>query len=95
MPYKWVDPDVFFEYKGIEIYHSYKDGWYIDVFNFRYSTDILENTGDTVDYEFDVRDLPNPDNLDLNHGIDNHETIIKGAIDKKLLLLPEGVKYEF
>jgi hypothetical protein len=73
MPYKqvWVKPKVFMRYKGVTIYHTYKD----DESNngpsmYYYSTS--EQCSDEGMMSFDVRELPNwlecpqPAFIDLN-----------------------------
>jgi len=92
MPYRWVNPTVFYRYKGIKIYYAYNDGWENDPYQNIYTTDVLENTGDDGDYEFDVRELKSPIIISDNRA--SHKEAIRWAIKNKKLELPEGVSYE-
>lgn len=64
MPTKWVPPKVFLKYKGVTVYHTYRnddiemphrDYWY------GWREDCCEERD-----SFDVRDLPNPHRYDLD-----------------------------
>src|SRR5687767_11600243 len=98
----FVDPELFLEHKGVEVYHIYKND---DVAQgrreFWYTLSPLcgedncsdERCGDTCVMQFDVRDLPN-----YEHGKDNpggfgadreyHAGVISEAIDRGDLVEP-------
>lgn len=75
MPEKWVEPEVFLQYRGVKIYHVYRNDNYNDVRSFIYgnSIDCTDDGEDT----FDVRDLPVPEGVSKK----DHAAIIKAAID--------------
>lgn len=74
MPMTWIEPEVAFSHRGIDIYHCYKDS---DALTCWYNADISEDE----DYAFDVRDLPVPAGVDP----DDHALIVAHAIDKGLV----------
>jgi len=90
MPYGWVNPDIFLEFNGVNVYHTYKSDEYTNQCENWYTTDknTTENNDECI---FDVRDLPRPDK---DNKCESHFHIIRNAIDKKILKLPEGVEYE-
>lgn len=64
MPYEsnFIEPDVFHEYKGVKIYHTYNDGEYDDPSHNYFTTN--EEWADSEDehgQHFDVRKLPDFD----------------------------------
>lgn len=80
MPYRWVDPAIFLEWKGITIYHDYRDdmeeypliSWY---------TASLEKGS-----EFDIRDLAIKLGMPIPHDDrDYHKEILKRAIEENLI----------
>lgn len=88
MPRIYIEPAQFIHYRGVTIYHTYRneDGNY--PMSFHYRTDEEEDNK----FVFDVRDLPNKNGFDVSKEEDQ-KLIIKNAIDEHLLLLPEGVLY--
>jgi len=94
MPQGWVDPERITSYKGVCVYHTYKDDEIDNRTTFGYTTDInyVEGFEDSDKYFFDVRDLPRDEEINVNDP-ETHLKIIMDAIDKKLLVLPKGMKY--
>lgn len=91
MPYSWITPNIFMEYKGMVVYHTYKSDMIDNVRQYWFTLNIL-STDDKNEYDFDVRDL---DQIML-HGKNwrDYERIIANAIDHHKLELPSGVKYK-
>lgn len=75
MPMVWVEPETFFEYNGICIYHVYKNDNINEPRVYWYTVDISENSA------FDIRDLPEYD------GSLTHEEVFRHAIDSKSPIL--------
>jgi len=92
MPQKWIDPELFFRYKGVSIFHTYKNDNANGVKFYWYTTDPIEPE-DSNGYSFDVRELPLPAGCLASDAI-YHQAIIKNAIDNGLLTLPEYVEYK-
>ena len=93
MPYKRINPDEFFNHNDIVVYHTYIDDEYDTPSEYLYTTDIEYSWGDDNECAFDVRDLPrHKDILKLDGGF--KRGIIRNAIEKEMLTLPKGVKYE-
>lgn len=82
MPYDWVEPEIFMIYKGITIYHVYKNDFIQEGRRqYWYTTDLSGSEDD--DYAFDVRFLSTySDHL-------SHREIIMRAIDLGELEIPE------
>jgi hypothetical protein len=61
MPYIYQEPEVFFQYRGVKVYHTYKDSGtqYVKTYGYWYSLD--EEEGER--YQFDIRDVANNANL--------------------------------
>ncbi|HXJ94531.1 MAG TPA: hypothetical protein VMT20_16920 [Terriglobia bacterium] len=90
MPFQWIDPEILTEYRGIRIYHTYKDDDFEQPSEFWYKAENGE------DSEFDVRDLPAADGVTawswssgdvkvlVSTGRDTHLRIIKAAIDREI-----------
>ena len=63
MPYthEWVEPELFLEYKGVEVYHSYRDDDYGNgPWEYWFQVQLTDDTEGTTEddmHEFDVRDL--------------------------------------
>lgn len=55
MPFKWVKPKVFMQYRGIKIYHTYRHDTITDPNQYCFTFD--ENEPDFDQYIFDVREL--------------------------------------
>lgn len=79
MPWQtvWRDPDLFIEYKGVKVYHAYKDGDYDQELEYWYAIYPEDNFIFYCPYEFDVRDLPK--SFGMKEA--SHEEIIRYAID--------------
>lgn len=87
MPYRmeWFDPEVFLEYKGVTIYHCYKDDDYNSILTYWYTTDggfDKEEPEHTKD--FDVRTLPTWVE-DIRNPIEAAIKAISAAIDMGLI----------
>ena len=85
MPLRWVEPELFIEYAGISIYHTYKSGDFNDRSEHWYTTSLIEEEG----FEFDIRDIKEK----LKVEEDDHTIILINAIDKKELKLPSRISY--
>ena len=60
MPFKYVKPAVFLEYKGVTLYHVYKNGEFSNCRIYWYTTDIEaadEAEGSTCKFDYDVREI--------------------------------------
>jgi len=75
MPVKWVEPEVFLRYRGVNIYHVYRNDVFGDRRTYWYGNSIYCSDGG--DDAFDVRHLPVPDGVNP----DDHAAIIRAAID--------------
>ena len=84
MPYKWIEPELFLEFAGVAVYHTYDDndaGSY-----YWYTTDPSDDNRDWAGpdkAQFDVRELPTL-GLDVND-FEKHAAIIQNAIRKGLI----------
>jgi len=96
MPYGWVEPEKFMEYKGVEVYHCYKDDDIEWPLQYWYTTD---NCGVEVDdnFRFDVREIESelekkgflPDEIVVEEDDENeHAPIIRCAIDHGMIKVP-------
>lgn len=74
MPMQYVEPELFTEYRGINIYHTYKNQCFNSILQYHYSTSQDDSEECLI---FDVRDLPIPDGIKQ----DNHLFIIQAALD--------------
>lgn len=74
MPIAYVEPETFFEYRGVSVYRVYKNDDINNPLTYFYTTSYEEDEA----FEFDVRDLPRPDRI----AGDSHALIIQAAIDK-------------
>jgi len=89
MPWQtsWVDPELFLEYKGVKVYHTYKDDDFEERLMYWYA---IYPTGCFHDdyIEFDVRNLPAPAGINLStmeklsNYAELHRKIIEHAIDQ-------------
>ena len=92
MPMDWVEPELFLEHRGIKIWHVYSMGdpqrRLSDFYTIAEWCDDPENDGEEACI-FDVNNLP-----DIP-GVVDHDVIIRRAIDRKEIKLPEneGVAY--
>ena len=75
--------ELFFEHRGVKIFHAYKDEFSDIPLDFWYCTSASAPADST--YEFDVRDLPHYAGDPLRASPDEHATAIKAAIDAGLL----------
>lgn len=82
MPYDWVEPEVFVTYKGVTVYHVYKNDYVQEGRRAHWFTTDIGGSEDG-DYCFDVRALDT-----YRPGI-SYKTIIRDAIDNGLLDVPE------
>lgn len=62
MPYKivWVEPEVFLEYKGVAVFHSYKNDSFEDRFFYWFTTNPSGVNEISDEYQFDVRRIVVP-----------------------------------
>ncbi|WP_422661606.1 hypothetical protein ACK8P5_26145 (plasmid) [Paenibacillus sp. EC2-1] len=72
MPFTWLDPEILLTYRGINVYHTYKNDNINDRSYLWYS---LNDDGSEA---FDVRDLTTPSNI----ATERHDFIIMRAIDE-------------
>lgn len=99
---KWVVPEVFLEYKGVTIYHVYRDNEMGHPLTLSYTTDpnYFETFSDEGDrYRFDVRDLEFPEPTEAQKVVHSltptteREQIadtIRQAIDAGILRAPQA-----
>jgi hypothetical protein len=90
MPYAWMKPEVALEYKGVMIYHIYKNDNYDEgrrTFLFGYSEDCDDNGTDS----FDVRDLAKMIGMPSPESWEEIKAVLIAAIDKGVLT-QEGIK---
>jgi hypothetical protein len=83
MPYVWKAPEKFLTYRGVNIYHAYKDELSDMPIEFWYSTCREESPGSP--YEFDVRDLPGYRGGCSTADREEDKRVIKAAIAAGLL----------
>jgi len=88
MPRKWVYPEVAFTYKGVTIFHAYKDGDYENVSADWYGLD----QGEDELAEFDVRELKAQLKGTL-HTNCSRDDVFRAAIDAGLLKNPENIDH--
>lgn len=87
MPYDWVNNEMFMEYRGVTVYHLYKDDFmYNGPYEFHYTT---EEDGDgSVAAAFDVRELPEAKDVDKAEA-NWIRGVIRRAIDNGTLPLSQ------
>ena len=83
MPWQWIEPKEFLTYRGVRIFHAYKDELSDVPLEFWYSTSSTAEPGSP--YEFNVRDLADYRSLCRAGEVSEHECAIKAAIDAGLL----------
>jgi hypothetical protein len=83
MPWEWIEPQEFLMYRGVRIFHAYKDELSEIPLTFWYSTS--STAGPDSPYEFDVRDLPGYIERNGKDEIAEHKRVIMAAIDAGLL----------
>jgi hypothetical protein len=76
---EWVEPELFMEHDGKEVYHAYKDQDSGHRLEFWFNTSLAEDD----EYEFDVRNLPG-----YEPGCDIKQ-VIRDAIDKGVIKFEE------
>jgi hypothetical protein len=79
MPMKWVKPQLFLEYNGVKVYHTYKDNDFENRLDYWYTPDVDEDE----QYTFDVRTLP-----EYKEDNSNHKYVIRRAIFKGIVTVP-------
>jgi hypothetical protein len=60
MPYKWVEPQLYLEHKGVKVYRTYCEDLFEQPNHYWFTTDVTEDDLQAEIYEFDVRTLPAP-----------------------------------
>ena len=95
MPYKLIEPDIAINHLNINIYRTYKNEDYNNPLLYWYTTSSLEEP----EFEFDIREIKlqlNLNNIENLNNIDdeNHNLILRYAIEQKILTLPDSVKYQ-
>lgn len=83
MTWQWIEPKEFLTYRGVRIFHAYKDELSDVPLEFWYSTSSTAGPGSP--YEFDVRDLADYRSRYRADEVSEHERVIKAAIDTGLL----------
>ena len=83
MPYVWKAPKRFLRYRGVSIYHAYKDELSDSPLEFWYSTCGYESPGSGC--EFDVRDLPGYKSRRPFGDPEHDREVIRAAIQAGLL----------
>jgi len=91
MPYKWVEPELFMSYFGVNIYNAYKDNDISKKEKYFFTTDVHEDVEESV-YIFDVSTFPWW--KDSGYSV---QLSIERAIDQQMLKIPNrhGVDYPF
>lgn len=84
MPYKWHPPKRFLAYRGVRIFHAYKDELSDVPLDFWYSTADCESPGSA--YEFDVRELPGFRGPHDRFDEAEHKRVMRDAIAAGVLL---------
>ena len=92
MPNEGIHPELFLEYKGVAVYHTYRHNQMVSAY--WYTTDPLDcdYTLPTSEAQFDIRQLPNW-GCDSNDPR-NHVPIIENAIQERLINGQPAVKTE-
>lgn len=85
MPWQWTEPEKFLSFRGVTVFHTYKDELSDIPLEFWYSTSSTNALGSPE--EFDIRDLPGYRSQDGQGKTAEHERVIKAAIDSGLLPL--------
>ena len=97
MPYKWVDPKVFVKWKGVTVYHTYRNDDANNAWFYHFTTNSAGAEGDDEN-SFDIRELPvvaNPKNQTKclsSNNLEHQKLIIKKCIEVKNIKLepPDG-----
>jgi hypothetical protein len=82
MPWQWK-PEEFLAYRGVRIFHAYKDEYSDIPLEFWYSTSSTGAPGSP--HEFDVRDLPGYRGRTPEQELSKHQRVIRAAIDAGIL----------
>jgi len=99
MPYKWVDPELFWVFSGTSVYHTYKNDTSVyhtykndeegQRMDYHYTTD-PDAMFDSDSHMFDIRDLPGWSEADdKRYGLVHRREIIRKAINNGLITSPE------
>ncbi len=85
MPFKteWVAPAVFLKHRDVTIYRVHKDDD-VEMFMCPYAYGYDEQCSNEGDFAFDVRELPNPHDHDVNRP-PGCRAIMRDAIDAGIL----------
>lgn len=89
MPYQWVEPEDFLEYKGVWVYEHYDDNQ-VDQVN-EHWFDLWDDDNDTedADVSFDIREYA-PLIKEVEPIVENYGIILKALIDEGYLT-SEGI----
>lgn len=96
MPFKWIKPKVFMQYRGIKIYHTYRHDIITDPNQYLFTFD--ENEPDLDQYIFDVRTLTEHVEADIDlHNPEQVKEVIKAGINVGHLLnsMPREIAEEY
>lgn len=77
MPLTWVEPELLMEYKGVYIYHTYKDNFLDSPSTYWYTTAENEDDG----FEFDIRSLHTWKSSANDYGLGHLEDVKKAIRD--------------
>ena len=96
MPWKWIKPKIFMQYRGIKIYHTYRHDVISDPNQYLFTFD--ENEPDLDQYIFDIRGLVEHVEIDLD--LSNPEQIkeiIKVGMNAGHLInsMPQHIAQEY
>lgn len=90
MPYKWVEPELFWIFpgtKGASVYHTYKNDEEVQRLDYHYTTD-PDAMFDSDSHMFDIRDLPGWSAADdKRYGLVHRREVIWKALENGLLPL--------
>jgi hypothetical protein len=94
MPYKWVEPELYLEHKGVKVYHTYKSGNENDMMSYIFTTDMsCDDSEDDSEFQFDVRDLANElqKKVWLGHPPGSDKEVVTAAIEYEMIKEPEEI----
>ncbi len=88
MPMTWVEPEALMTWRGVTVYHTYRDGTTDMPSEYWYTLDVCEDR----EYQFDVRDFPVPAGAEASR----HDLIIQAALDAGCagITFPDDVELE-
>ncbi|MDN5375446.1 MAG: hypothetical protein PWQ39_486 [Thermacetogenium sp.] len=90
MPYDWVEAPLFFEHKGVKVYHLYKND-IMDNGTYKYWYAPYPWSSDGDQENFDVRDLAKALHLPEPESQEEIQNVLRQAVDAGLLT-ENGVK---